>query len=302
MTKEIVNVDRYNAKTGGGFLFEDSAVEHFNLIPEPKHTSEWDAYTRGNKTFGVAVKHVNNKNEFIFELSRQANLGVDGFYLLIGLYNDKKNKYSVDNIYLSKVRIEDWKKLIDMDIVKYLAKVERYLKHNHVDDNKWESFLSNVNKEWKKRTPNILRLRLRRFKDKTTGESTYRFQCAIRVSTFLDYFVSKQNIETKLVRSGESANLVIEDFMESNGLMRSSDNSEIIYSSEYVEHDKVTETEVIEDVKSGTRITRSKVTETTRAHKVNTQNRALTTEETLDYLKRQQRYFEQIAIRNNNMR
>lgn len=242
MSKRERKVSSYNGKGGAGFMFEDAMVEANKLIPDEKHTGVWDAYIRRNN-IPVAIKHFNRKNEMVFELIRQYDLKVDGFILLIGIYdrnNKYGSKYKIDTIYKVIVPKAKWLKLMDEELVNIARKMKSIVENKSPSKDSWDKAYDTFKDRWEAKGHDIIVPRFRYYEPEKVGdEPTFRFQCAIRYNQFMKHFIESGEYKYEVIEKGVNSkhyNLLfsMENFMKKYGFRVAMNGNKILPASQPV--------------------------------------------------------------------
>lgn len=179
-----------------GFNFEEIIIERHSLVPSDNYSHKWDAFTKGGVP--VSIKTIGKNHEIGFgSIFRQADISEPYFYLIVGIWHESPNY--VEEVYAVKVKTEMWNKMFDLDTINRIKTMVNWARGGRFDSNKihyWHTLREQANKRWAKRTPNIMKLRLRVINTSSSGAKRegFRPQCGMSVSDFMKHFINNKSV------------------------------------------------------------------------------------------------------------
>jgi len=167
-----------------GFSFEQEMIRKYGIIKSKEYTSKWDGKLNG---FPVSIKIAKYGTDIeMADIFRQMEVEED-FYLIVGFWQD--NKMNIVERYMLKINGKEYHSLFNLDFKQRLQSLLCEITNSHEDDEKWRLQITQLRKDWKNGTPNLIRLRFKR-----DHKSQKRIQCAINNKDFYNYFIKRYEV------------------------------------------------------------------------------------------------------------
>lgn len=172
-------------RQGHGFAFEEKVISHFKMTPSDSYTSEWDAYFNGHP---VSIKVAKFGSDIeMADYFRNSNKTED-FYLVVGFWEGEKT--NIISSHMLFIPHQDWINLFAKGFDVQLRELLNEITNSYEDDDEWQRRISNLKKQWKRETPNLIRPRFKR-----DHGSQKRIQCAINNKDFYNHFVKRYEVD-----------------------------------------------------------------------------------------------------------
>lgn len=161
-----------------GFTFEADVIKKYGLATELNYTAKWDAYFKNTP---VSIKMAKQNTEIgLGDIFRQMSVTQD-FYFIVGFWSGTTDNLVEERIlYIPK---EIWISLFSEEFNFRFTNLLTEITNEHKDDGRWVQEITQLKKEWKLATNNLIRPRFKR-----DHKSQKRIQCAINYNDFQTYF------------------------------------------------------------------------------------------------------------------
>jgi hypothetical protein len=168
-----------------GFEYQSYIVEKYGIVEDPNYTAEWDGFLNG---IPVSVKSQKRGSDIeLADYFRNAKKRED-FYLFVGFWEGEKN--NIVDEYVLFIPHREYSLLFHEDFTLKFKNLLENITNSREDDTKWKAQISELKKEWKDKTPNLIRPRFKR--DHKTQK---RIQCAINNKDFFNHFVKRYEVK-----------------------------------------------------------------------------------------------------------
>jgi len=162
-----------------GFDFQKKIIKDFNLTEDGNYTGTYDAYEEDGRP--VKIKCIKQGSSIdLGDIKRNAEEEKDHL-LVIGWWSgEKDNIIKIDTI---EVKIENWKKLFNVEVIKEMREWIKNISNEKEYDKKWKEEVS----YYKEKYGNyIIKPRFKR-----DHKSQKRIQCAINNSDYYNHFLKE---------------------------------------------------------------------------------------------------------------
>lgn len=168
-----------------GLVYQDYIINKFQITEATSYTSEWDGFL--NET-PVSIKVQQQGSDIeLADYFRNANK-MEDFYLFVGFWEGAKT--NIVNEHILFIPNADYKLLFDEEFSYKFKHLLDNITNSYADDAKWKKQRTELQKEWKEKTSNLIRPRFKR--DHKTQK---RIQCAINFQDFFAHFVPLYSIQ-----------------------------------------------------------------------------------------------------------
>lgn len=167
-----------------GFDFEKRIIEEKGLTPSKGYTSKWDAFN-GNTPVSIKCEKFGTDVEMA-DYFRNAAVDTD-FEMYVGFWDETSG--DVVEVHHLLIPADYWHSLFSEEFSEKFHSLLDNITNDHADDARWKAEISALKKEWKAKTPNVIRPRFKR--DHKTQK---RIQCAINNSDFYNIFVRRFSV------------------------------------------------------------------------------------------------------------
>lgn len=167
-----------------GFNFEQTMAEKYNIFLSTNYTDKWDGMLQNTP---VSIKTAKYGSDIeMADIFRQMNITED-FYLIVGFWEGEKT--NIIEQYILKINGKEYSALFSQSFVSRFRELLENITNDKSDDVKWKAQISQLRKDWKKETSNLIRPRFKR-----DHKSQKRIQCAINNKDFYNYFLVKYEV------------------------------------------------------------------------------------------------------------
>ena len=174
-----------------GFTYEKQIIEKMGIIPSNDYTSEWDGFLN-NIPVSIKLEQYGSDIE-LADYFRNSKKNQD-FYLIVGFWEKEKTNIIEERILL--IAGQEWQALFNESFTVKFKELLNNITNDYSDDEKWRKSISELRKDWKKQTPNLIRPRFKR--DHHTQK---RIQCAINNKDFYTYFIPKYQVKEDIINA-----------------------------------------------------------------------------------------------------
>jgi hypothetical protein len=168
-----------------GFAYQKYIVEKYNIIEDEKYTAEWDGFF--NK-IPVSIKVQKKGTDIeLADYFRNASKTED-FYLFVGFWENEKE--NIVEEYILFIPYQEYNLLFNQEFFSKFKSLLENISNSKEDDAKWSKEIKKLKKEWKEKTPNLIRPRFKRDHKKQK-----RIQCAINNKDFFNHFLKRYEVK-----------------------------------------------------------------------------------------------------------
>ena len=167
-----------------GFSFEQFVADKYGISLSDNYTDKWDGKL-GDTPVSIKTEKYGSDVEMA-DVFRQMDVSED-FYLVVGFWEGDKT--NIVEQYILKVNGEEYSSLFNRGFVPRLHDLLDNITNDRSDDANWKAQITQLRKEWKEQTPNLVRLRFKR-----DHKSQKRIQCAINNKDFYNYFIPNYEV------------------------------------------------------------------------------------------------------------
>lgn len=168
-----------------GFIYQTEVAQRLGIKESKNYTDKWDGYLNEIPvSIKVAKKGTDVEMADYFRISSIE----EDFYLIVGFW-EGENTNIVDEKILF-INGQEFHNLFSPVFAEKFKDLLNNITNDKEDDEKWKTQITQLTKEYKTLTPNLVRPRFKRDHKKQK-----RIQCAINNKDFYNYFVVKYEVK-----------------------------------------------------------------------------------------------------------